>query len=1003
MARTEAHSRPQNPPSSRVPDSTFQRLTSALAATYELQRELGGGGMSRVYLATERGLGRDVVIKTLPEQLTPEAAQRFKREIRTAATLQHPNIVPLLSAGEIEGVPYYTMPWVDGASLRDRIQRGNVPVAEAIVILRDVARALAAAHAKGVVHRDIKPENILLSSGAALVTDFGVARALSAATTSGGTGTGFQTATGMSVGTPAYMSPEQFVADPSIDHRTDIYAWGIVAYELLSGHHPFEGASGSGLLKAHMTSTPTPLPTLSPSVPRRVAEIVARSLQKDPAQRPANADAIVEALEGNTMMPAMGAGSRRRRATLIGGIAVVALVAIGVAALMRGNSTPARDARRIAVAPFRVGGAAPSVHYLREGLGDLMTPQLQAIPGVSTSGMRVMLEQWRRAGGSVDADLADDGARRAATAAGAGELILGDVVGTDAHLTINAQLVRVSDGTVLAPAKVEGPADSAVALATRLVATLLSVRDGATMDRVRNVVSSSPEAITAFLAGEHAYRRGRYDDAARSFFTAYQRDSTFALAALRINIVNGWLVFGDPIPGDWLRRAWTLRDRLSGADAVLLTALAGAGFPTTAPPARQYQRAMFAAAEQTRSAELWYEAGDFAFHRWHLSGDTADPRRALDAFRRAEALDSSFVPALEHQASLYAAFGDTAGERAAHQRHKMLDSTGDFFKYTDAAFRAAHGSVADAFKEVQRHTGAFNDLLFAANMLASDGDGAPPLTADRLTIGDAFARAGVKAITPSADPQVVVDWNSYWINTGRPRSFVAGSSPDSALIVDMWNTIAGLVWDGDSASAARSAAQLVKWEAATDTVASVTRSSAHLAVGLWSLSRGDTAGVEAARSALTALREPGSRQPFETAVIHEKLLAAHLAVARKMPDARTRLTELDSLLIDARVNRTLVANLGNLLVSRLWESVGDDRRALDAANRHHYYVGGPSFASSRLAARARIAERLGLRDEAITALKAYIGMRARSDPPFIPELRAARAKLATLEKEGAGR
>jgi hypothetical protein len=959
--------------------------------------------MSRVYLATDHALGRSVVVKTLPDQLAADAAQRFKREIRTAAALQHPNIVPLLSAGEADGIPYYTMPWVDGASLRERLKKGPVPVGEAIIILRDIARALSAAHAKGVVHRDIKPENVLLSQGAALVTDFGVARALSAATTNGASGTNFQTATGMSVGTPEYMSPEQFVADPSIDHRTDIYAWGVVAYEMLSGHHPFEGASGSALLKAHMTSTPTPLPTLSPAVPRHVAGVIARSLQKDPSMRPANADEIVAVLEGNAAKAPKAPASRKRMVT-IAAVAAIAIIAIGVVALERGASTaPPRDARRIAVAPFRVGGAAPGIHYLREGLGDLMTPQLQAIPGVSTSGMRVLLEQWRRTGGSIDADLPDDRALAAAKGAGAGELILGEVVGTEKHLTISAQLVRVSDGKPLAPAKVEGPSDSAAVLASRLVATLLSVRDGATMDRVRNVISTNPDAITAFVSGESAYRHGRYTEAAHAFSDAYQRDTTFALAALRINTANGWVINGSAIPGDWLLRAWKRRDRLGGADSVLLAALTGPRYPVAFPTARDYQRGLFAAAEQTHSAELWYEAGDFAVHRWRLGGDSTAPQRALDAFRRAEALDSSFVPALEHQAFLYAVLGDSANERAAYQRQKMMDSTGDFFVLTDALYRAMHGSVADAFKEAQRRSDHPENLTAVSNMLVTDAEGIPPLAPERLTIGDAYARAGMKSIPATTDPQLLVTTAAYWINTGRPRSFAASSSPDSALIVNLWNTVAGVVWDGDSASAARSATQLLTWEATKDTVASITRSSAHFAAGLWSLSRGDTAGVESARASLKLLHAPGGKESFETAEIHEKLLAAHLAVARKAPDARARLTELDSLLMDARVNRTLVANLGNLLVSRLWEAVGDDRRALDAVNRHHQYVGAASFASARLKAHARIAERLGLRDEAIRTLKTYVALRARSDPPFMPELATARATLSKLEKQGAGR
>jgi len=190
-------------------DSAFKRLSSALGSTYDLRHELGGGGMSRVYVALDRELDRPIVVKTLPPDImSHEAVERFKREIRTAAKLQHPNIVPLLSAGDADGVPYYTMPLVEGASLRERIQRGPLPIAESIAILRDVARALAAAHAKGVLHRDVKPENVLLSSGAALVTDFGVARALSAATTGAdGSVTGFQTATGVTVGTPRTWRP----------------------------------------------------------------------------------------------------------------------------------------------------------------------------------------------------------------------------------------------------------------------------------------------------------------------------------------------------------------------------------------------------------------------------------------------------------------------------------------------------------------------------------------------------------------------------------------------------------------------------------------------------------------------------------------------------------------------------------------------------------------------------------------------------------------------------
>ncbi|HTI63101.1 MAG TPA: serine/threonine-protein kinase, partial [Gemmatimonadaceae bacterium] len=225
-----------------------EQLQSVLGATYTVERELGGGGMSRVFVATETALGRTVVVKVVaPGLLEGISADRFTREVRLAARLQQANIVPLLSAGEANGLSYYTMPFVDGLSLRARLASGPpLSLAEATHVLRDVAKALAYAHAQGVVHRDIKPENVLLSGGTAMVTDFGIAKALSASRTQGdadaspATTSTALTAAGSSLGTPGYMSPEQAVGS-AVDLRADLYAWGIMAYELLGHAHPFAG------------------------------------------------------------------------------------------------------------------------------------------------------------------------------------------------------------------------------------------------------------------------------------------------------------------------------------------------------------------------------------------------------------------------------------------------------------------------------------------------------------------------------------------------------------------------------------------------------------------------------------------------------------------------------------------------------------------------------------------------------------------------------------------
>ncbi len=292
------------------------RLQASLGAAYVLERELGGGGMSRVFVATETALGRKVVIKVLPPELTAGVSvDRFKREIQVAARLQHPHIVPVLSAGEIDGLPYYTMPFVEGASLRARLVRGPLTVTEAVGLLREVARALSYAHERGVVHRDIKPDNVLLTAGSAVVTDFGIAKALSASRLEG-PGSPTLTAMGTSLGTPTYMAPEQAAGDPATDHRADVYAFGCMAYELLAGRPPFHDLTPHKLMAAHMGERPQPLTELRPDAPPVLAELVMRCLEKEPDHRPQSAADLVRVLETVT---SSGTAQAALPAVLLGG------------------------------------------------------------------------------------------------------------------------------------------------------------------------------------------------------------------------------------------------------------------------------------------------------------------------------------------------------------------------------------------------------------------------------------------------------------------------------------------------------------------------------------------------------------------------------------------------------------------------------------------------------------------------------------------------------------
>ena len=276
-----------------------EQLQKTLGDAYRLERELGGGGMSRVFVADETRLQRKVVVKVLsPDLAQGLSAERFEREIKTVAALQQANIVPVLTAGETDGLPFYTMPFVEGESLRAHLGRGPLTIAEVVGIVKDVSKALAYAHQRGVVHRDIKPDNVLLSGGTAVVTDFGIAKAISAART--GSGEATLTQVGTSIGTPAYMAPEQAAGDADIDHRADIYALGAMTYELLAGHPVFPDRTAPRMLAAHMGEAPRPITELRDDVPATLADLVMRCLAKDPSERPQSASDVVGALDAIT-------------------------------------------------------------------------------------------------------------------------------------------------------------------------------------------------------------------------------------------------------------------------------------------------------------------------------------------------------------------------------------------------------------------------------------------------------------------------------------------------------------------------------------------------------------------------------------------------------------------------------------------------------------------------------------------------------------------------------
>lgn len=433
----------------------IDQLSAALGPGYVIERELGGGGMSRVFVALDEALQRRVAVKVLPEYLAASVSvDRFKREILMSAGLQHPHIVGVLSAGDAGGLPFFVMPYVEGQSLGARLAAaGRLPIRETVSILKDVARALAYAHERGVVHRDVKPHNVLLSMGAATVTDFGVAKALRMARRSSEDQGLFLTEAGTSLGTPMYMAPEQAAADPDVDHRADVYALGVTAYEMLSGSPPFSGLSPRALLAARMTEDPPRLETQRADVPAPLARLVMRCLARDPADRPQSAGELLVELDDPAMVsgafavPERRGGRRLMRDWRMAAAALVALAgAASAAAVLRRPSvvvsTPPAAALRapapssLVVLPLVSIGADSSNAYLAAGITNELASALSRLPGVhvvSPSHAAALL-----ASGRSPSDIGE--------ALNVAQQLEGTVQREGGRLRVTARLVGVNDG-----------------------------------------------------------------------------------------------------------------------------------------------------------------------------------------------------------------------------------------------------------------------------------------------------------------------------------------------------------------------------------------------------------------------------------------------------------------------------------------------------------------------------------------------------------------------------
>ena len=570
-------------------DPLSGELQRMLGRDFTVQRELGGGGMSRVFVATDNALGREIVIKILPAELAGVVSlERFRREIALAARLQHPHIVPLLAAGEINGLPYFTMPFVEGESLRAKLSsQGELPVDVGIRILREVASALAAAHEKGIVHRDIKPDNILLSGGSAMVTDFGVAKAVDDASVARNSREAL-TDIGITVGTPAYMSPEQAAASPTVDARADIYAFGVMAYEMLAGRTPFAGRSPQATLAAHVVEIPEALEKLRPNLSPAVAALIMRCLEKRPADRPQKASQIVVALDRAAEFDTASHGKysaahNANRKTAFGISQRVIAGSVGAAVIVgallvawrmktpSSNSSGVESERSVAVMPLTNRDSASE--YLSLGISDEVRSQLTS----KVPGLRVLSGSSSNTFRGQQFTAQDVGQRLHVALA-----LLGEMHRTGPSLHVGIELVNVSDGIarwshqfIMTDSTVSSLPDSIIRGVAEAMQTSITAKAG-------GFGTANPEALQLYLRARYLVDKRGGESITRGATLAERAialDPKFARAYAELGIARGLLPSYTGANSDsGTAMALRAEDKAIALDSTLAEAWAARGF-----------------------------------------------------------------------------------------------------------------------------------------------------------------------------------------------------------------------------------------------------------------------------------------------------------------------------------------------------------------------------------------------------------------------------------------
>jgi tetratricopeptide (TPR) repeat protein/TolB-like protein len=627
------------------------RLQAVLGPQYRIERELGHGGMGVVFLARDTTLDRPVAVKVVHPELAVHASitQRFLAEARMIARLRHPSIVGIHTAGETTGVFYYVMDYVPGESLRQRLLReGKLPVAQVQQIVADLASALHAAGHAGLVHRDVKPENILLddASGRAMLADFGIARALADVD-------GVKTAQGVAVGTPTYMSPEQAAGD-TVDPRSDLYALGVVAYELLAGRPPFRAANGAAVASMHMAEQAAPIESIRKDTPPALAAAIARALEKDPARRWQTGAEFRSAVLGLT--PISPTGRRRRTArvaAIAGGLLTLAVAAV-LAFRPAGPPAGVNPRHSLLVLPFENVRQDPAVEWLRDGSVSMLSLNLSQWNDLSVVDHERLHDLLSRRKLPDDAPIGLDMARRLARDAGAWTVVLGNFTRIGDSLELVARVYDVASGARVDVAQVTGkPGEDVRPLFDQLAAKLLDLSgapSGVTTD-LASVTTPSLTAYRSYLEGMEQLSSWNLLSAERLFRRAVETDTAFGLAHYKLSLTRGWIGGDrDSLGLESIRKAAEYSAKLPVHDRAMIDAYRLFLERDFARSEAAYRTLL---ARDSTDADAWYGLGDVAFHNPDMTRRDQLWTTSLRAFKRAIALDPDYYLAYEHLAQLY--------------------------------------------------------------------------------------------------------------------------------------------------------------------------------------------------------------------------------------------------------------------------------------------------------------------------------------------------------------